>query len=80
MIFRGARIVCRRIAASNNAGTAIEPEPPLNGWRTHCKCGCGGYWLVRLDFSGCVMSFLAHDLEVMNVVDQLAHRTPNPTP
>lgn len=87
-LFPGARVSTHRIAPAVRGmhieprlGTVIGPEGTRsddNGdYKIACKCGCGGYWIVRWDMLEApndTMSFLAHDLTVLEVVDQLAYR------
>jgi len=84
-LFPGARVTTHRIAPAvrgmhiePQAGTAIGPEGPDDaGYITACTCGCGGYWIVEWDLLKAPnnrMSFLAHELTMLGIVDQLAHR------
>lgn len=84
-LFPGARITTQRIAANvrgmyaePQAGTVIERNRMLgDGHVVTCKCGCGGYWRIRLDGFNAPndeVSLHAHDLNLMDIVDQLASR------
>jgi len=83
-LFRGARVSTTRIApiarglhVTPVTGTVVTKDTTLDNefGKISCKCGCGGYWNVRWDTLKAphdVMSFLAHDLELLDIVDQLA--------
>ena len=72
MIFVSARVKVLRIMGGPVATVISRTDLGIG-----CKCGCGGYWLVDVD--GWMKpynryAFLAHDLEPLEVVDQLAFR------
>jgi hypothetical protein len=87
-LFPGARVTTSRIApgvrgmyVEPQTGTVIGPEGTRTDdegdYRIGCKCGCGGYWIVEWDLLEAPnnrMSFLAHDLAMLGIVDQLAFR------
>lgn len=87
-LFAGARVTTRRIAPGVRGlllvprqGTVVGPEETRvdaeGEYKIVCKCGCGGYWAVRWDGVEAqhgTISFLAHDLDVFEIVDQLAFR------
>lgn len=89
-LFAGARVSTNRIAPDvwgmsvvTSQGTVIGRDTLLDtdDSRVVCTCGCGGYWIVEWDLLKAPsnrMSFLAHDLTMQEIVDQLAFRAKDP--
>jgi hypothetical protein len=58
-------------------GTVVGRQKQRTEHEIVCACGCGGYWDVRWDTMekpNDVIAFLAHDLTLLDIVDQLASR------
>jgi hypothetical protein len=73
------------LSSAERKGTVVGPEGPIvdsAGEHTiECGCGCGGYWIVEWDFLKAPHNrivFLAHDLKLEGIIDQLGFRAEGP--
>ena len=79
-LFPGARVSTHRIARSGHGaqkGTVLKREMMhMDDGTTYlsCKCGCGGYSSVLWDGYPTPMSFMAHDMILLDIIEQLGAR------